>query len=162
MSTIKLRTNDGEIFEIDYELAKLSGTINFMLDLSSDEEEKDSSKETEPIPLPNINSDIFRTVLEWMERHKEEPDITLVDEEDILRWDKNFLDLMGHKRLFEILMAANYLDVQGLYQHASKIAADYVKTICADKEHQRLFPIDRNRDNLFGHSSVNSPPNHYF
>ena len=55
MPTIKLQSSDGEIFEVDVEIAKLSVTIKTMLeDLGMDEEDDDA------IPLPNVNAAILK------------------------------------------------------------------------------------------------------
>ena len=55
MPTIKLQSSDGEIFEVDVEIAKLSVTIKTMLeDLGMDEEDD------EAIPLPNVNAAILK------------------------------------------------------------------------------------------------------
>ncbi|CAF4172185.1 unnamed protein product, partial [Rotaria sordida] len=50
---IKLQSNDDDIFDVEIEIAKLSITIKTMLeDLGMNDEEV--------IPLPNINSAIFK------------------------------------------------------------------------------------------------------
>ena len=55
MPAIKLQSSDGEIFEVDVEIAKLSVTIKTMLeDLGMDEEDDDA------IPLPNVNAAILK------------------------------------------------------------------------------------------------------
>ena len=55
MPTIKLQSSDGEIFEVDVEIAKLSVTIKTMLeDLGMDDEDD------EAIPLPNVNAAILK------------------------------------------------------------------------------------------------------
>ena len=65
MPNIKLQSSDGEIFEVDVEIAKLSVTIKTMLeDLGMDEEEDD------PIPLPNVNAAILKKVIQWCAYHK--------------------------------------------------------------------------------------------
>uniref|UniRef100_A0A8C0WLH1 SKP1 component POZ domain-containing protein n=1 Tax=Castor canadensis TaxID=51338 RepID=A0A8C0WLH1_CASCN len=52
MPSIKLQSSDGEIFEVDVEIAKQSVTIKTMLeDLGMDDEGDD-----DPVPLPNKRS----------------------------------------------------------------------------------------------------------
>ena len=52
---IKLRSNDGEVFEVDMEVAKQSITIKTMLE---DLGVGDDNNET--VPLPNVNSAILK------------------------------------------------------------------------------------------------------
>ena len=50
MSSIKLESNDGEMFTVDLDIARQFGTVKNMLeDLGMDEEDE------EAIPLPNVN-----------------------------------------------------------------------------------------------------------
>mgnify|MGYP001792075002 CR=1 FL=1 len=65
MPNIKLQSLDGEVFEVETEIAKQSVTIKTMLeDLGVDEEED------EAIPLPNVNAAILKKVIQWCTYHK--------------------------------------------------------------------------------------------
>lgn len=69
MPSIKLQSSDGEIFEVDVEIAKQSVTIKSMLeDLGMDEEGDD-----DPVPLPNVNAAILKKVIQWCTHHKDDP-----------------------------------------------------------------------------------------
>jgi hypothetical protein len=68
MPSIKLQSSDGEIFEVDVEIAKQSVTIKTMLeDLGMDDEGDD-----DPVPLPNVNAAILKKVIQWCTHHKDD------------------------------------------------------------------------------------------
>lgn len=65
MPNIRLQSLDGEVFEVDVEIAKQSVTIKTMLeDLGVDDDEE------EAIPLPNVNAAILKKVIQWCTYHK--------------------------------------------------------------------------------------------
>lgn len=127
MPTIKLQSSDGEIFEVDVEIAKASVTIKTMLeDLGMDEEEE------EVVPLPNVNAAILRKVIQWASHHKDDPAPPEDDEkkekrtDDISSWDADFLKV-DQGTLFELILAANYLDIKGLLDVTCKTVANMIK-----------------------------------
>jgi len=127
MPTIRLQSSDSEIFEIDVEIAKASMTIKTMLeDLGMDDEDD------EPIPLPNVNAAILRKVIQWATHHKDDPPQPEDDEnrekrtDDIETWDQEFLKV-DQGTLFELILAANYLDIKGLLDVCCKTVANMIK-----------------------------------
>ena len=69
MSTIKLQSNDGAIFQVDLDIARQSLTIKTMLeDLGIGE-----SEEEEAVPLPNVSADILKKIIEWAAQHRLDP-----------------------------------------------------------------------------------------
>ncbi|KAK4336700.1 hypothetical protein RND71_043446 [Anisodus tanguticus] len=126
MPTIKLQSNDGEIFDVDVEVAKASVTIKTMLEDLGIEDNND-----EIVPLPNVNSAILRKVLLWANYHKNE--IAQTDDEnrdkrtdDICSWDADFLKV-DQGTLFELILASNYLDIKGLLSVTCKTVANMIK-----------------------------------
>ncbi|XP_033644487.1 S-phase kinase-associated protein 1-like [Asterias rubens] len=127
MPNIKLSSSDGEIFELDVEIAKQSVTIKTMLeDLGVDEDDD------EPIPLPNVNSAILRKVIKWCTYHKDDPPPPEDDEnrekrtDDLCGYDLDFLKV-DQGTLFELILAANYLDIKGLLDATCKTVANMIK-----------------------------------
>uniref|UniRef100_A0A671DPY2 SKP1 component POZ domain-containing protein n=1 Tax=Rhinolophus ferrumequinum TaxID=59479 RepID=A0A671DPY2_RHIFE len=55
MPSINLQSSDGEISEVDVEIAKHSVTIKTML--------KDFGMDDDPVPLLNVNAAIFKKVI---------------------------------------------------------------------------------------------------
>ncbi|XP_022093132.1 S-phase kinase-associated protein 1-like isoform X2 [Acanthaster planci] len=127
MPNIKLSSSDGEIFELDVEIAKQSVTIKTMLeDLGVDEDDD------EAIPLPNVNSAILRKVIKWCTYHKDDPPPPEDDEnrekrtDDLCGYDLDFLKV-DQGTLFELILAANYLDIKGLLDSTCKTVANMIK-----------------------------------
>ncbi|XP_034656294.1 S-phase kinase-associated protein 1-like [Drosophila subobscura] len=119
MPKIKLQSSEGDIFDVDMETAKCLGTIKFMLEdckLENDENET-------IVPLTKVNSFVLRIVLNWAEYHKDDPELP---EHDLGPWDADLLKV-DHGTLFELIMAANYLDVKGLLTLCCKTVANMIK-----------------------------------
>jgi len=127
MPVIKLQSSDGEVFEVDVEIAKQSVTIKTMLeDLGMDEDED------EPVPLPNVNAAILKKVIQWSTFHRDDPPPPEDDEnkekrtDDICSWDAEFLKV-DQGTLFELILSANYLDIKGLLDVTCKTVANMIK-----------------------------------
>ncbi|KAL9900153.1 S-phase kinase-associated protein 1-like [Glossina fuscipes] len=127
MPNIKLRSSDNEIFDIDVQIAKCSGTIKTMLEDCGMEDNNNAV-----VPLPNVNSVTLRKILDWAEYHQDDPQPTEEDEEKskktdhILPWDADFLK-MDQGALFELILVANYLDIKPLLDIACKTIANMIK-----------------------------------
>ena len=121
MPSIKLQSSDGEVFSVDVEIAKQSVTIKTMLeDLGMDEDDE------EVVPLPNVNAAILKKVIQWATYHKDDPPLPEDDEnkekrtDDICSWDADFLKV-DQGTLFELILAANYLDIKVDSQYSSSL-----------------------------------------
>uniref|UniRef100_A0A2I3GK99 S-phase kinase-associated protein 1 n=1 Tax=Nomascus leucogenys TaxID=61853 RepID=A0A2I3GK99_NOMLE len=116
MPSIKSQSSGGEIFEVDVEIVKQSVTIKIMLeDLGRNDEE-----DNDPVPLPNVNAAIFKKVIQWY---------------DIAVWDQEFLKV-DQGTLFELILAANYLDFKGLLDVTCKTIANMVKRKTPEEIHK--------------------------
>merc|ERR1712042_258105 len=127
MPSIKLQSSDGDTFEVDVEIAKQSVTIKTMLeDLGIEEDDE------EVVPLPNVNAAILKRVIQWCSYHKDDPAPPEDDEnkekrtDDISSWDADFLKV-DQGTLFELILAANYLDIKGLLDVTCKTVANMIK-----------------------------------
>ncbi|KAL3075684.1 hypothetical protein niasHS_012514 [Heterodera schachtii] len=141
-----LKSNDDEVFEVDRNVIRLSTTLNTMFqDLGMDQAEAGEKMYTDPIPLANVNGAILRKVIAWCNHHKDDAP-TGEDAEskerrtdDIPSWDVEFLKV-DQGTLFELILAANYLDVRGLLDVACKTVANMIKGKSPD-EIRRTFNI---------------------
>ena len=101
--TIKLKSNDDVVYDVDVRVAERSQTIKTMLeDLGMDDCE-------DPVPLPNVSSAILKKVIEWATHHKDDPPSIDDDHstekrtDDISEWDTEFLKVQSFSFLFNIL-----------------------------------------------------------
>ncbi|XP_058734528.1 SKP1-like protein 1A isoform X1 [Vicia villosa] len=117
---INLKSSDGEIFVIDEAVALESQTIKHMI-------EDDCADET-GIPLPNVTSKILAKVIEYCNKHVDaaNSDGRSVDEDEIKNWDAEFVKV-DQKTLFDLILAANYLDIKSLLDLTCKTVADMIK-----------------------------------
>jgi len=127
MPIIKLRSSNGEVFLVDFDVAKASMTIKTMVENLGLEEDDE-----EIVPLPNVNSEILKKVIEWATYHKNDPplpenyDMLEKRTDDICSWDAEFLKL-DQGMLFELILAANYMDIKGLLVVLCKTVANMIK-----------------------------------
>lgn len=132
MPMIKLQSSDGDLFDIDVEVAKCSGTIKMMLEHCGIDGECD---EGAVVPLPNVNSPTLKRIVEWFNYHKGDAlamDANLDDKDqgsivyNISPWDANFLTV-ELSTLYELTLAANYLDIKGLLNITCLTIAEKIK-----------------------------------
>ncbi|XP_046609302.1 S-phase kinase-associated protein 1-like, partial [Neodiprion virginianus] len=109
------------------EIANCSVTIKTMLEELGLDEDED-----EIVPLPNVNSAILRKVIQWVTHHKDDPPPPEDDEnkekrtDDISSWDADFLKV-HQGTLFELILAAHYLDIKRLLDVSCMTVVNMVK-----------------------------------
>ncbi|KAL5970926.1 S-phase kinase-associated protein 1 [Taenia solium] len=125
---VKLVTYDKVVFDVDLEVARQSVMIRDILEDVGPE----AAEDDEPIPLQHVNADILRKVLQWCTHHKDDAPQEDFDDDgrhrtdDICSWDQEFLRV-DQGTLIEILMAANYLDIEELLNMCCKTIANMIK-----------------------------------
>ncbi|EEB90452.1 hypothetical protein MPER_11341, partial [Moniliophthora perniciosa FA553] len=138
---VLLVTSDNEQLTADKEVVERSVLIKNMLEVFDDDDFSDVGESDQPIPLPNVSSSVLKKVniyaifrdrivkkkssqvLEYCEHHRGEPlpaadsdqsqDDTRKRTTDISEWDQKFITV-DQEMLFEIILAANYLDIKSL------------------------------------------------
>ncbi|KAK4937427.1 hypothetical protein LTR10_021964 [Elasticomyces elasticus] len=122
-----LQSSDSEDISVEREVAERSVLIKNMVgDLGEEAME-------EPIPIPNVNAAVLKKVIEWCQHHKHDPPSTNEDDSDsrkkttdIEEWDQKFMQV-DQEMLFEIILAANYLDIKALLDVGCKTVANMIK-----------------------------------
>lgn len=143
---VRLTSSDGKVFEVEEKVARYFGLIRGMLEDIGDVEGQEST-----IPIPNVHSDTLELVLQWAEQHKDDVVAVETREEDrrvspeLSDWDKQFLKTDDQSTLFEIILAANYMDAKDLLLAGCKTVADMIKGK-SPEEIRQLFNIENDFD----------------
>ena len=120
--TIKLLSSDDKEFIVADAVAKKSVTIKNMLE--------DIGDDPNSIPLPNVNGKILDLVIKYIEHHANDAEPTETKDEkntsDISGWDADFIKI-DQATLFELILAANYLDIKSLLDLTCKSVANMIK-----------------------------------
>ncbi|KAJ3342849.1 hypothetical protein HDU93_000979 [Gonapodya sp. JEL0774] len=123
--SVKLSSSDGQEFTVSKEVSSQSILIKNMLEDIGDTDEATA------IPLPNVSGTILAKVIEYATHHKDDPPI-VEDEnkpkssDDIDDWDREYMNV-DQGTLFELILAANYLDMKGLLDLGCKTVANMIK-----------------------------------
>lgn len=121
---IHLTSSDGTVFPIDREVAEKSVFIKDMLG--------DVGEREVPIPLDNITGPILERILNWCTHHRADPapspdqDTRQRNSDDIDAWDTEFCNV-DQGTLFEMMCAANYLNIKPLLDLTCKSVANMIK-----------------------------------
>mmetsp|Transcript_6452 Transcript_6452/g.9686 ORF Transcript_6452/g.9686 Transcript_6452/m.9686 type:complete len:172 (+) Transcript_6452:20-535(+) len=118
---------EGKRFELPRETAMMSVLVKEMID---EEEGEDSTPE---IPLPNVKSTVLEKVIEFCTRHVKEP-MNEIEKplksanmnEVVSEWDAKFVEL-DQELLFELILAANYMDIKSLLDLTCAKVASMIK-----------------------------------
>jgi len=138
---VTLTSNEGSTIEVDRVVAERSMLIkNLIEDLGDD------AIANSPIPIPNVNDPVLRKVVEWCEHHRNDAAQSADDDNDnrkkttdIDEWDQKFMQV-DQEMLFEIILAANYLDIKALLDVGCKTVANMIKGKSPD-EIRKTFNI---------------------
>lgn len=142
MPNIHLQSCDGITFAMDVEIAKQSSTLKILMeDIGPDEIEE------EVIPMPDIYASTLKQVIQWCTFHKNDHTLPVEDVEfkekrtdDHSSWDANFLKI-DQGTLFELILAANYLEIAGLMELTCKSVAHMMKGK-SPEEIRTIFKIE--------------------
>ena len=133
---VKLSSKEGTVFQVERKAADQSILLKNLLE--------DVGENDNAIPLPNVSADVLKQVLVYCEHYKNiAPTAPLLNEtpyedgkvkeaknsNDINEWDLKYMKQFEGDRelLFQLILAANYLDIKGLLDLGCKTVANQVK-----------------------------------
>mmetsp|Transcript_3145 Transcript_3145/g.6302 ORF Transcript_3145/g.6302 Transcript_3145/m.6302 type:complete len:161 (+) Transcript_3145:523-1005(+) len=124
---IDLVSQEGDNFQVDVNVAKMSELVKTMIP----EDEDDS--EAQEIPLPNVKSQILGKVLEFCKHYATEP-MNEIEKplksanmgEVVQDWYATYVDV-EQEVLFELILAANYMDIKPLLDLTCATVASMIK-----------------------------------
>jgi len=135
---ILLQCSDDQVIEVDPAIIEMSGTLRNMMD------DLNEGGDSSSIPVPNVTSKIMQKVIEYCTHHHAHPAPALTDDrarldEPIDAWDQEFckVDL---NTIFELILAANYLDIHQLLDVTCKSIANIIKGK-SPEEIRKIFNI---------------------
>lgn len=118
---VHLRSSDEQMFEVDEEVAYESLTVKNMIE--------DTGTEA-PIPLPNVSSKVLAKVIEYCKFHVDaksgNADKPSKLDDDVKAWDMEFVKV-DQSTLFELILAANYLNIKSLLDLTCLTVANMIK-----------------------------------
>ena len=116
---ITLKSIDGQVaVEVERTIAEKSKVIREMLEFT---QEADEGQEAIISDIPNlqVSGDILTKVVDWIKYHKDSTAQESTEEPgtrkrpELSQWDKDFLNVESSV-LFDLILAANYLEIKGL------------------------------------------------
>ena len=146
MSSVKLQSCDGVIFTVDAATVKQMVTIQTMID----QEDEDSDEVT---PVPTVEAQVLEKIIQWTEFHKIDNEKT-----EKIAWYIQYFNV-DLKKKFEIVIAADYLEVQSLLKESCRnilINNDWenIKDTASSFHGQTIVPLLEKYEREHGHEVI--------
>jgi S-phase kinase-associated protein 1 len=123
-ATLTLKSQEGEEFQVPKKIAIQAELIKTMAEGDPD---------AGSIPLINVKSSVLKKVIEFMKYHADNPSKEIEKPlkspnmaEVVSQWDADFVDV-DQELLFELILAANYMDLKPLLDLACAKVASMIK-----------------------------------
>lgn len=122
--TVSLVSQEGDKFDVEREVAEMSELVKTMIDDGESDQE---------IPLPNVKSNVLGKVIEYCRHHHnnlpaeiEKPLKSATLSDVVSEWDASFVEV-EQELLFELILAANYMDIKHLLDLTCAKVASMIK-----------------------------------
>lgn len=133
---VTLVSSQGDSFQVDGRVAMMSALVKTMLGGIEDEGGSSggsAGSRSQEIPLPNVKTEVLVKVIAYCKHHVDQPAAPiqkpLVDSDMkkvVPAWDADFVDL-EQETLFELILAANYMDIKPLLDLTCAKVASMIK-----------------------------------
>jgi S-phase kinase-associated protein 1 len=138
---LQLKCKDGGIVRVDLPTAKRSILLtNLVEDLGLE------TARAQPVPLPEVAQPVLEKIVKWCKHHRDDPIPTQDNKNEsrnknaeIDKWDEEYIRV-EEKLLFDIILAAKYMDIQALLDLGCKTVANMIKGKTPE-EIRRIFNI---------------------
>jgi len=121
---LKLVSQEEDKFPVAKKVALQSELVKTMVEGDKDEKE---------IPLPNVKGNVLKRVVDYMNHHADNPAKEIEKPlksanmtEVVSKWDAEFVDV-DQEMLFELILAANYMDIKPLLDLTCAKVASMIK-----------------------------------
>ena len=126
-------SQEGDKFDIAKKVAVMSELVKTMINNDDDDEDEDEEQEQE-IPLVNVKSKVLGKVIEFCRYHTEHGPMKEIEKplkspnmgEVVDEWDAAFVTI-DQEMLFELILAANYMDIKSLLDLTCAKVASMIK-----------------------------------
>ena len=125
-ASVILRSMEGKDFKVSRGVALMSALVKNMLEGSDESEEIN-------VPLPLVKNDILEKVIEFCVQHEKSPTAEIDKpikssnmSEIVDEWDVKFID-QPQDIIFELILAANYMDIKSLLDLSCAKVATFVR-----------------------------------
>jgi len=125
---INLISSDGDVFEVDYDVALMSKTIEDAIETSP-------TGDANSISLSLVSSKTLTKVIQYCEKHSS----AQISDVDLKDWDVEFVNV-HYTTLFDLFLSSNYMNINSLYNLVGGKIGDMIKGKTAG-EIAQLFDI---------------------
>jgi len=123
---VSLVSKEGDKFNVPVEVAQMSELVKSMM-----EDEGDGVTE---IPLPNVKATVLQKVIEFCTHHTNKEQMTEIEKplksqnmaDVVQQWYARYVDV-EQVVLFELILAANYMDIKPLLDLTCATVASMIK-----------------------------------
>merc|ERR1712038_1227420 len=141
---IILQSREGESFEVPQKMGELSSLVKRAIEANEDDDEDEMT-----IPLPNVQADVLRKVIDYCTHYINDEAMTEITtplkseklDELVQQWYSDFCNV-ENAMLFALVTAANYMDIKPLLDLSCLAVSILIKGKSAD-EIRSIFNIPK-------------------